>query len=121
MENGGQLLASLEYEDDDDDDVEFEDEFEDADAPIAMLDGMLGLLVVIKLPQICLNASARSGPTLDGAGPKSVYKKSQYDMATLSLGTGRIGIPIPIHIHALTSAPCNAGSTENWYLYEVLP
>lgn len=53
------MLASL------DDDEEFDD------APFATVDEMLGLFVVMKFPQICLNARAMSGPTLDAAGPKS--------------------------------------------------
>ena len=62
-------------------------------APMATVAGMLGLFVVMKFPHICLNARARSGPMFGAAGPK----------------------------YPLTSAPCKAGSTENWYLYEVLP
>lgn len=46
-------------------DVEFED------APFATALEMLGLFVVTKVPQIFLNANARSGPTLTGVGPKS--------------------------------------------------
>ena len=45
--------------------VEFEE------APFAISDVILGLLVVIKFPQIFLNAKAISGPTFGGVGPKS--------------------------------------------------
>jgi len=42
------------------------------DAPFATFDERLGSFDVMKLPQICRNASARSGPTVFAAGPKSV-------------------------------------------------
>lgn len=66
MEKGGQLVAGLDDDDDDDDELEL------ADAPTATFCEMLGLFVVIKLPQICWNASSRSGPILAAGGPKSV-------------------------------------------------
>ena len=61
--NGGQFVAAFAAVD--------EDEVFAADAPIAALDEMLGLFVMMKFPQIWRNARARSGPILGAAGPKS--------------------------------------------------
>lgn len=65
---GGQLVAAFAVED--------ELELAFADAPTATLEEMLGLFVVMKLPQICLNARARSGPMFAAAGPKSDQTES---------------------------------------------
>ncbi len=62
---GGQLLAS------------FAEAAFPEDAPFATLEEMLGLFVVMKLPQICRKASARSGPILAAAGPKSLRHPDQ--------------------------------------------
>jgi hypothetical protein len=62
MLNEGQLVTGLAAVED--------DEFA-AEAPAATFDGILGLFLVTKLPQIWRNAKARSGPMFGAAGPKS--------------------------------------------------
>lgn len=69
---------------------------------------MLGLFVVMKLPQICLNASAMSGPTFAGVGPKSVNGENSsgswnlHDAVQKHIAAGETRLD---HLHAATSIP----------------
>ena len=84
-------------------------------APTAMEESMLGLSVVIKLPQMVWNARAKSGPTWPPGGRK-------YAVGQRAVSDGATGIPKEASNRHLrpdgqdspfTSAPCKAGGTLN--------